>query len=65
MSKAQSTPNANEDRGDENASSGTICRVAELDRVRHGVVVETELAIKRAVEGSSTPRASNDSKQRH
>ena len=37
---------ASEDREDGNASSGTICCVAELDSVRHGVVVETELAIK-------------------
>ena len=35
-----------EDRVDGHASSGTVRRVAELDSVRHGVVVETELAIK-------------------
>ena len=43
MSKVPSTPNSPEDRGDENASSGTICRVAELDGVRHGDVGGTEL----------------------
>ena len=37
---------AREDREDRNASSGTVCCVAELDSVCHGVVVETELAIK-------------------
>ena len=50
MSIAESTPNAKEDREDESASSGTICCVAVIDRVRHGVVVETELAIMRGVE---------------
>jgi len=47
---AQSTPNAKEDREDENALSGTICCVAVIDRVRQGVMVETGLAIMRGVE---------------